>query len=92
MHLKKEQITKLARAVTAALKKSGCSLKADEARISERIESVIQKNIDEEMMIEQEVKKLMEKFRDQMASGSVDPQRAYQMIKKQVAKERNFIL
>lgn len=92
MRLKKDQIAKLAKGIAAALKKGGCSFKVDETRISERIEATIQKNIDDESAIEEEVRKLMEKFRAQIANGSVDPQRAYQMIKKQVAKERNFIL
>ncbi|MBI2982409.1 MAG: DUF507 family protein [Deltaproteobacteria bacterium] len=92
MHLKKEQVAKLAQKITGALKKADCRFKVDENRIRGKIEAIIQNNIDQESAIEAEVRKLMEKFRDQMASGSVDPQRAYQMIKKQVAKERNFIL
>ena len=52
----------------------------------------IHKNLDEETAIEEGVKKLMEQYRSQIASGSVDPQKAYMMIKKQVAKERKFVL
>ncbi len=44
------------------------------------------------MAIEEEVKRLMEQYRDQIASGSIDPQKAYMMIKKQVAKDKKFIL
>ena len=37
----------------------------------------------------------MEQYRTQIASsqdGAIDPQKAYMMIKKQVAKDRKFVL
>lgn len=92
MRLKKEQVAFLAHQIVQHLQKAGCTFKAEEARIIERVEGVIQKNIDDEFRIEDEVKKLMEQYRAQLASGDADPQRVYQMIKKQVAKEKKFIL
>jgi hypothetical protein len=91
--LKREEVRKIAELVLKNL--SAHSLIAAQAshdRMVERIETVIFKNLEEEAAVEEEVKKLMEQYRSQIASGSIDPQKAYMMIKKQVAKERKFIL
>jgi Holliday junction DNA helicase RuvB len=47
---------------------------------------------EEEATIEEEVRKLMDQYRRQIGSGEIDPQRVYEMIKKQGAKEKKFIL
>jgi hypothetical protein len=91
--LKREEIAKIARLIQSHLKEAGLvTSKAPDDRIRERIETVILKNLEEEAAIEDEVKKLMEQYRSQIATGAIDPQKAYTMIKKQVAKERKFIL
>jgi hypothetical protein len=92
MYLRKEQVASIAHAIGVALKKGGVVLKKGEKGVVEKIESVIQKNIDDERAIDEQVKNMMDQYRNQIASGSVDPQRAFQMIKKQVAKERKFVL
>ena len=92
MWIKKEQLTRLAHEIGKNLIRSGAVLKGTEEQMFGKIEQVIQKNMEEEQKIEEEVKRLMEQYRNQMAAGSVDPQRVYQMIKKQVAKERKFVL
>lgn len=93
MHLRKEQITLIASQVVRNLRERGTStFKVPEDKIQERIEDVIHKNLQEEMAIEGEVKKLMEQYKDQIATGNVDAQKMYTMMKKQVAKERKFIL
>ena len=92
MLLKKEQVQPLARQIGEALKKSGCTLKISEARFFEKIENVISKNLQDEMDVENQVRKLMEQYQRQIGTGEIDPQRMYQMMKKQVAKEKKFIL
>ncbi len=92
MRLKKEEVAGLSGQIAASLKKIGCQFKADEATVIGKIASIIQKNINQELGIEEEVKRLMERYKGDVASQSVDPQRAYQMIKRQVAKEKKFIL
>lgn len=92
MRLKQEQIVHLAGQIVRNLKRIGCTLKQDERQVAERVERAISKNIQEELEIEEEVKRLMDQYRAQVASGSVDPQRAYQMIKREVARERKFVL
>lgn len=93
MKLKREEIAKIAALIQGRLKEAHLvTTSAPDERIRERIESVISKNLEEEAAIEDEVRKLMEQYRSQIASGAIDSQKAYMMIKKQVAKERKFIL
>jgi len=93
MKLKREEIAKIALLIQRHLKEANLIANAaPEDRVRERIEVVITKNLQEEMAIEDEVKKLMEQYRSQIASGAIDSQKAYMMIKKQVAKDRKFIL
>lgn len=93
MKLKREEIRKIAEAVLKNLNDhSLIASKTPNDKVLERIETLIARNLEEEAAIEEEVKKLMEQYRAQIASGSIDPQKAYMMIKKQVAKERKFIL
>lgn len=93
MKLKKEEISKISHSILKNLKgRSLINGRVPEEQIVRKIESVIVKNLEQEMAIEEEVKRIMEQYKAQIASGSIDPQRAYMMIKKQVAKEKKFIL
>lgn len=96
MRLKKEEVKKIAELTVKNLKgHSLITTKVADEKIHERIELVIHKNLDEEAAIEEEVKRIMEQYRTQIASsqdGAIDPQKAYMMIKKQVAKDRKFVL
>lgn len=96
MKLKRGEIRKIAELTLKNLKgHSLINTKAADEKICERIELVILKNLDEEAAIEEEVKKIMEQYRTQIAfskDGEIDPQKAYMMIKKQVAKDRKFVL
>jgi len=93
MKLKREEITRLAGLILKNLKgRSVITMRVPEDKIASKIEAVILKNVEEEAAIEEEVKKIMEQYRSQIASGSIDPQKAYMMIKKQVAKDRKFVL
>lgn len=93
MKLKREEIAKIAELVQRHLKEAQLiTTSAPDDRLRERIGSIILKNLEEESAIEEEVKKIMEQYRSQIASGAIDSQKAYMMIKKQVAKDRKFIL
>ncbi len=91
--LKREEVRKIAELVMKNLTAHALiESKVPNAKLVEKIESLIFRNLEEEASIEEEVKKLMEQYRTQIGSGSIDPQKAYTMIKKQVAKDRKFIL
>lgn len=91
--MKQGEISRIARQILGNLKERGVAVfKVDAGRLQARIEAVFVKNLNEETAIEEEVRRLMDQYRAQVASGAIDPQKAYQMIKKQVAKDRKFIL
>ena len=93
MRWKREAVAKLATLIFKGLTEKKVALaKGTQEEVISRITSLVAQNLEEEEAIEEEVKKIMERYRSQIASGSVDPQKAYMMIKKQVAKERKFIL
>jgi len=93
MGLKREDIDKLAKSVLKHLKDRGLfSGPVQDLEVESQIANVLFQNLDEEKKVEEAVSKIMEQYRAQIASGSIDSQKAYMMIKKQVAKERKFIL
>ncbi len=93
MHLKREQITTIAEHITRNLRDKGVAVfKVGEDKIRAKIEAIIAKDQDAEAAIETEVKRVMEQYKTQIATGQVDAQKIFMMIKKQVAKERKFIL
>lgn len=93
MKLKREEILKLSGLIADHLKvDAAVSFKTPDDQVRSIIEQAIYKNLQDEVAIEEEVKKIMEQYRSQIASGAIDPQKVYTMIKKQVAKERKFVL
>ena len=93
MGLKKEDLGRLAQVVVKNLKeRTQATFRLPEPEVCSKIEAVLLKNLAEEAAIEEEVRRIMEQYKSQIASGTIDPQKAYMMIKKQVAKERKFIL
>ena len=93
MRLKKEQIQKLAHRVTQALSQSpDVKFKVSADQIDLGIQEIIFKNMNDEELIDAQVKKLMGQYESQIASGQLDRQKVFQMIKKQIVKEKNFIL
>lgn len=91
--MRSEDIKKLAALILKHLRESGtATFRVPENQVEEKIGQIVFNNLDEEAKIEETAKKLMEQHRAQMTSGAIDPQKAYMMIKKQVAKERKFVL
>ncbi len=93
MRLKKEQIEKISRLLVKALPEKGkAKLKAPEEKIYFKILEIITHNLQEEDKLDLEVRKIMEQYKTQIASGQLDSQRVFQMIKKQLIKERNLVI
>lgn len=93
MRLKKEQIDKIVHLVVKVLQtKKLAAFKVSEEKIFSKISEIIVKNLQEEDKIDDQVRKLMEQYQTQIASGQLDRQKVFQMIKKQLVKEKNFVL
>lgn len=67
------------------------ALLSGESTVHARIENLLTKNMEEERAIEDEAHKLLDRNRKAMG-GDVDEQKAFFLIKKQLAKQKNFIL
>lgn len=93
MRLKKEHIERIAGLILNGLKKKNLiKPRVGEQKILEKINAVITEDLSAEARLEEEARKLMDKYRPQIQSGELDERRAFLMIKKQLAKERKMVI
>lgn len=93
MRLKKEQIQKISERVLDQLEKSKQIVaKADRSTLLQKIEQVITANFQAEDRLEEEAKALLDKFRRQVPAGSINEHEMFQKIKKQLAKDKKFVI
>ncbi len=93
MRLKKEQVHKLAEQILRNLKaKNLLTLRKKEPEVLEAIVKVIHDDLEAEVKLDQDARQMMETYRAQIQAGSVDEQRLFQMIKKQLAKDRKLTI
>lgn len=93
MRLKKDQVEKVSRLVMNALKEKGkTTFKVSEDKIYLKILEVITGDLQAETKLDNDVRKIMDQYKAQIASGQVDAQKVFQMIKKQLIKERNLVI
>jgi len=93
MRLKKEQIQKIAERVLDQLEKSKQIVaKADRPTLLQKIEQVITANFQAEDRLDEESKALLDKFRRQVPAGSINEHEMFQKIKKQLAKDKKFVI
>lgn len=93
MRLKKEQIQKIAELVLKGFKeKKLATFKVSEEKILNRIQEIILKDLRVESDLDEEVKTMMEKYKAQISSGQIDYQKMFQMIKKQLIKDRGLVV
>lgn len=93
MRLKKEQVQKISDLVVKALTtRKLARFKVPEEKILLRVNEIITQNLLAEDKLDEEVRKLMEQYQNQIAQGQLDRQKVFQMIKKQLVKERNLVI
>lgn len=93
MRLKKDQVENISHLLVKALKEKGkTTFKVSEDKIYLKILEVFLGDLQAEDKLDADVKKIMEQYRAQIASGQVDSQKVFQMIKKQLIKERNLVI
>lgn len=93
MKLTEKQIDKVSALVLNGLKKNEFAtfIKKEDV-IRQGIKEVITKNIRDEVLLDEEVKNLMEAYSSQIEKGEVDSRKAFSMIKNKLAKEKEFVL
>ncbi len=93
MRLRKDQIQKISEKVFKELQvKNLVTLKAQAHVILERIQKAITDDLAAEDRLDEEVKNIMDKYRAQIDSGQMNEQQVFQMIKKQLVKERKLVI
>ena len=93
MKIPEKIIDKLCKKILQRLKdKHLIVLKSNEGKILQRMNQSFLEDLDKENLLNQEVKKMLEKYRDAINRGEIDEHKMFQMIKKQLIKERNIVL
>lgn len=92
MRLKLSQVEALAKHIFQELESQKLAVFQNTAdEIVALIAEVFRKNIEAEEKLNEEARKLLEQNRAKLGL-QIDEERAFLMIKKQLAKERNFVL
>lgn len=91
MRLRRNQIATLSSRILETLKDPSIArLKTDAASILQKIETIIMEDLQGEDRLDEEVNTIMQKYQAQINSGSVNRHEMFQMIKKQLMKERKL--
>lgn len=92
MRLSSERTELLARFLLKHWEESGnISLLKDRETVIRKIIALLQENMDQEEQLNADAKKLLDQNRRKVASN-IDEEQMLQMIRKQLAKERGFVL
>ena len=93
MRLKKEHIDRIATMILNGLKeKKLIKPKVPDEKIRVKIIETIMADLHAEDKIDDEARKLMENYRGQIQSGQIDERKMFQMIKKQLVKDKKIVL
>lgn len=95
MHLKDEQISRLAEKVIADLNSAGLiTLKAERGVALKAIRSAVIADIKAEESLEKDAEALLDQTLRSMGNGaaSIDRHKMFRMIKDKLAKDRKFVL
>lgn len=93
MKLSKTRIDVLSvRLIEALLNQNLIETEEKKEIVASRVAMVITKELEVEDRLNREVEEMMEKYAREMRGEKIDPRAMFQMIKKQLVKERNIIL
>jgi hypothetical protein len=93
MRLRTDQIEKLSLGILKHLKgKKLIQIKAGEEIVLKKIKDVITQNLEEEDELEAQAKNLLDQYRQQIQSGSLNERDLYLKIKKELARKKKFVL
>lgn len=93
MRLKLNEIERLSRRIIETLNDKKLFVpKVALPKLIQRIQEVVLKNMEEEEAIDRQVAQTMTQFEEQIRRGEVEHHRMLQMVKKQIAKEKKFVI
>ena len=93
MKISSEKTKYLCQKVFDELKSKGILvLKADEQVIIKRMIDEMEKNFKEEDAIDAEAKKMLVQYQSQISDAGMNQSKLFNMLKKEIAKKKGFIL
>lgn len=93
MKVKPEQLQKLARTIYNDLTKANLiTVHSSDTAVVEKIAGVLLSDAKMEDDIEKQAKTMMDQYKTQVQSGQIDYHKMYSMIKKQLIKDKKFII
>lgn len=93
MRLKKEHIDRIATLMLNALnEKKLIKPKVTDEKIRTKIIETMLADFHAEDKVDEEARKMMETYRKQIESGQIDERKMFQMIKKQLIKDKKIVL
>ena len=88
-----KQISYLIEHLLIEMKNAGYFIQEDiDAELQQKLARVIRNNLDEERAIEKQARDLFEAHSGKLPGVEVDRHKAFMMIKKQIAKDKGFVL
>jgi len=93
MKLSKERVASLSKLLVETLLKEGLIASSSKKELlTGKIESVILDDLQVEDRLNAEVREILKGYEKEIEKGNVDYQKMFQMIKKQLIKERNLVV
>ncbi|MFY9268967.1 MAG: DUF507 family protein [Candidatus Manganitrophaceae bacterium] len=93
MKLSKERVASLATAIVDTLLKEGLiAISSKKESLIGKIESTILDDLQIEDRLNIEIREMLKGYEREIEKGEVDYQKMFQMVKKQLVRDRNLIL
>ncbi len=93
MKLRKDYIEKLSERIVQRLVQKGClRLLTDQKTVQVRISRAIIQDLKVEEELDEEVRRILEGYAQQMRQQHIEYHEMFQMIKRKLIKERNLVL
>ena len=93
MRLPKERVAALSKTISETLlNEKLIALRSKKEALAPKIEKIILDDLQVEDRLNAEVKEILKSYEREMEKGEVDYQKMFQMIKKQLVKERDLVL
>ncbi len=92
MRLSKNQIAHLAMTIVRQLEEEGKIIVEDEHRLIEEVEEIITEEFRKEDEIEEEAKKLLQEYIDDIRRSRIEYNEVLKMAKRKLAKKKGVVL
>lgn len=93
MKVSSDQISYLCNKVFDGLKDKGILIpKSDKDSIIKKMIEEMENNFREEAAIDNEARKMLAQYKDQISNASMNQSKLFMMLKKELAKKKGFIL